>query len=355
MIKKKATIKDIAKVAKITPAAVSLALKDHPRISKATRINVLKIAKQLNYQPNFLARALVSKKSFTIGVTVPNVTDSFYAELLQGLEDGASEFGFNTIQCSTKNILAKEKSSIDLLRNKGVDGLIIASAENEDPNIKSIIDDGFPLVMVNRRLTGKQYCDMVDYVVPDNLLGADMAVEHLYRLGHRRIGVITGLPNTSTGKERTEGAKRFLKNNGIKIESKLFVNGGWNKEIAYSATNKLLKLPDKPTAIFAASDEMALAAREAILDAGLNIPSDMALIGFDNIAPAQYRGIDLSSVGIKTYEMGEAAIKILIEKVERRTSPMVNKVTMKPELFIRKTCGFQAYEYRSVQSIGLKM
>jgi len=355
MAKNRVTIKDIAKAADVTPATVSMALKDHPRISRDTQKKIQRIAKKMGYQPNFLARALVNKKSFTIGVTVPNVTDSFYAELLQSLEDGASELGFHTIHCSTKNILAKEKSDIDLLRNRGVDGFIIASTENEDPNIKSIIDDDFPLVMVNRRLTGKPYCDIADYVVPDNLLGANMAMEHLYRLGHRRIGVITGLLNTSTGKERTEGAKRFLKTNGIRVESKLFVNGGWNKEIAYSATNKLLKLSDKPTAIFATSDEMALAAREAILDTGLNISSDIALIGFDNITTAQYKGIDLSTVGIKTYEMGKAAIKILIENIERKTSPMINKVTMKPELFIRQTCGFQDHEYEPEKSIGTKM
>ncbi len=354
MAKNRVTIKEIAKVAKVTPATVSMALQDNPRISTDTRKKIQLIAKDLSYHPNYLARALVSKISYTIGVTIPNITDSFYAELLQGLEDGASEFGFNTIQCSTRNILSKEKLDIDLLRSKGVDGFVIASAENEDLNIKRLIDDGFPLVMVNRRLTGKPYCEMADYVVPDNLLGAHIAMEHLYRQGHRRIGVITGLANTSTGKERTQGVKRFLKKNGIKIEPKLFVNGGWNKEIAYNATKKLLKLSDKPTAIFAISDEMAIAAREAILDIGLSIPSDIALIGFDNIIPAQYKGIDLSSVGIKTYEMGKIAIKILIETVERKTSPMTNKVTMKPELYIRQTCGFQGYETKHLQMIGNK-
>ncbi len=352
MVKKRITIKDIAKVANVTPASVSMALKNHPRISRDTRKKIQRIAEKMSYQPNFLARALVSKKSFTIGVTVPNVTDSFYAELLQGIEDGTIGFDYHTIQCSTRNNLSKEKLDIDLLRNRGVDGLIIASAESEDPNVERLIDDGFPLVMVNRRLTGKPFCDLTDYVVPDNLLGAEMAMEHLYRLGHRCIGVITGLPNTSTGKERTEGAKRFLGKNGIKIESKLFVNGGWNRKLAYGATNKLLELSDKPTAIFSASDEMALAAREAILEAGLNIPSDMALIGFDNIAPAQYKGIELSSVGVKTYEMGKTATKILIEKVQKRTTPMANKVTMKPELFIRKTCGFQNCERAPLESIG---
>ncbi len=340
MVKKRITIKDIAKVANVTPASVSMALKNNPRMGRDTCRKIQHIAEEMGYQPNFLARALVSKKSFTLGITVPNVIDSFYAELLQGIEDGAIEFEYSTIQCSTRNIFEKEKSSINLLRSRGVDGLIIASAESEDLNIERLIDDGFPLVMVNRKLARKPFCDMVDFVVPDNLSGVEMAMEHLYSLGHRRIGVITGLANTSTGKERTEGAKRFLKKNGIKIEPKLFVTGGWNKEVAYNATKKLLTFSDKPTAIFAASDEMAIAAREAILDEGLNIPSDMALVGFDNITPAQYKGIDLSSVGIKTYEMGKTAIKILIEKVEGKTTLMINRVVMKPELFIRKTSVF---------------
>ena len=340
MKKKRTTIKDIARIAAVSPTAVSMALNDHPRIGKNTRKKIHRIAKKLNYQPNFMARTLVGKRSHTIGLVITNVTDSFYPELAQGIEDKADELGYRIILCSTKNSLEKEKYCIEVLRNRVVDGLIISSTEISGQNIRALVDEKFPFVLVNRRIMNQDMGGAVDYVVADNALGAYMMMEHLYKLGHKRIGIITGLLNASTALERTEAIKKFLKDHGIKLEPSLFANGGYSRELACNAAKKLLRLKPPPTAIFAESDEMALAARDVILESGLKIPEDIALVGFDNIGSTSCKGVEITTVGQKKYEMGSLAVEILVNRIENSTFGMVNTVVLKPEIIIRRSCGY---------------
>jgi LacI family transcriptional regulator len=152
MIKKKPTIKDIAKVAKVSPTAVSMALNNRPRIGKETRKKILRIAKSLNYQPNFVARSLVIKRSHTIGLIITTIMNPFYPELAKGIEDKAMEMGYNVILCSTNYDLGLERFYINMLKSKGVDGIIFSSVEIKDPNIKPLVVERFPFILVNRRI-----------------------------------------------------------------------------------------------------------------------------------------------------------------------------------------------------------
>jgi LacI family transcriptional regulator len=351
MAKKRPTIKDIARIAKVSPTTVSMALHDHPRISTRTRKRILRIAKRENYQPSLVARALVGKGSYSIGLIVSSLTDPFYPELAQAVEENSLQLGYNMILCSTKNDIGVEKYCIDSLRSRGVDGIIISSAQLVDPNVESLIEGDFPTVLVNRRIKNEPLAERVDYVVVDNFLGAHMLMEHLFRLGHDRIGMITGLLNTSTGFERAEGAKRFLGERGLQLDPKLLTDGGYSRELASVAARKLLNLNPRPSAIFAASDEMALAAREAILDLGLHIPQDIALVGFDGIDATGYRRVEITTVAQRRYEMGSMALKILIDRIEKRTPPMTSQVIMKPDMVIRDSCGYRLYGYKPDRSL----
>ena len=152
MVNKKPTIKDIAKMARVSATAVSMALNDRPRISPGTRKRILRIAKELHYQPNFVARSLVMKRSHTLGVIITTILNPFYPELARGIEDKALELGYNIILCSTNYDLKLENYYINMLRSKGVDGIIFSSVEANDPNIKPLIEDHFPFVLVNRRV-----------------------------------------------------------------------------------------------------------------------------------------------------------------------------------------------------------
>jgi len=347
MINKKPTIKDIAKMAKVSSTAVSLALNDRPRIGQETRKRILRIAKELNYQPNFVARSLVMKRSHTIGLIITTIMNPFYPELAKGIEDKAMELGYNIILSSTNYDLKLEKYCINMLRSKGVDGIIFSSVEANDPNIKPLIEDHFPFILVNRRIRNRLLNKKVDYIVLDNFSGGYMATEHLYKLGHRQIGIIAGSLNTSTAVERTEGAKKLLKDYGLKLDTHLMAECNFSKELAYHATKKFLSMKSHPTAIFAENDYMALGAWEAILDSGLKIPENMALVGFDDIALTALKGIEITTVSQKKYEMGSLAVKILIDKLKNETPTMVNQIILEPELIIRNSCGHRLYGYQS--------
>jgi len=246
--------------------------------------------------------------------------------------------------------LKLEKHYIDMLRSKGVDGIIFSSVEANDPNIKALLEDHFPFVLVNRRIHHRLWDRKVDYVVLDNVLGGYMAMEHLYKLGHRRIGIIIGGLNISTAIERTEGAKKLLEEYGLTFDSDLVIECHFSKDLAYQAAKKFLAMENSPTAIFAENDYMALGSREAILDSGLRIPEDMALVGFDDIVPASLRGIEITTVSQKKYEMGSLAAKTLIGRitngqVANGQPPKVCQTVLEPELIIRNSCGFKLYGY----------
>jgi len=346
MQKRRPTIKDIAKMAKVSPTAVSMALNDQPRIAAKTKARILQIAHQLGYQPNFVARSLVKKKTHTIGLIITTILNPFYPELAKGIEDKASESGYNIILCSTNYDLKLEKYYIDILRSKGVDGIIFSSVETRDPNIKALIEDRFPFVLVNRRVHNPLLSKRLDYIVLDNCAGGYMAMEHLCRLGHRRIAIVAGGFNISTAVERTEGARKAMKDYAIKAEPSLLAECHFSKEMAYDATKRFLQMRNPPTALFVENDYMALGAREAILDTGLRIPEDVALVGFDDIAAAALKGVEITTISQKKYEMGSLAVRILIDKIEQKTPSMVNQIILQPEIIIRNSCGFRLHGYR---------
>jgi LacI family transcriptional regulator len=346
MIKKRPTIKDIAKIAVVSPTAVSMALNDRPRIGQETRKRILRIAKELNYQPNFVARSLVIKRSHTIGLIITTIMNPFYPELAKGIEDKALELGYNIILCSTNYDLKLEKYYIDMLRSKGVDGIIFSSVEINDPNIKPLIEDHFPFILVNRRIHNRFIAKKIDYIVLDNFLGGYLAMEHLLKLGHHRIGIIAGALNISTAVEKTEGVKKSLKDYGIKLDPNLMRECNFSKELAYHATKKFLSMETPPTAIFAQNDYMSLGVREALLDSGLKIPENMALVGFDDIASTALRGVEITTVSQKKYEMGALAVRILIDKIKNGTPAGVNQIILEPELIIRNSCGYRLYGYQ---------
>jgi LacI family transcriptional regulator len=345
MVNKKPTIKDIARMARVSPTAVSMALNDRPRISAETRKRILRIAKDLRYQPNFVARSLVMKRSHTLGVIITTILNPFYPELAKGIEDKALELGYNIILCSTNYDLELEKYYIDMLRSKGVDGIVFSSVEVDDPNIKTLIKDRFPFILVNRRIHNRFLERKVDTIVLDNVSGGYMAMEHLYKLGHRRIGIIAGGLNTSTAVERTEGAKKLLKDYGLTFDSNLMMESRFSKESAYQVTKKFLTMKNRPTAIFAENDYMALGSREAILETGLKIPEEMALVGFDDIVTGALKGVEITTVSQKKYEMGSLAVKVLIDKIQNGSPSRVHQTILEPELIIRNSCGYRLYGY----------
>jgi LacI family transcriptional regulator len=217
----------------------------------------------------------------------------------------------------------------------------------EDPNIVALAEEEFPIILVNRRTYHPVVKEKVDYVGVDNILGGFLAVEHLIRLGHKRIGVIGGSAESSVGRERLEGGKKALKTYGLEQRGDFFLEGNFLKKSGYQRAKQFLKMAEMPTAIFATNDYMALGVYQAILEEGLRIPEDVALIGFNDIEFSSMRGIELTTIGKKKFEMGAIAVEILVEKIEKGDDRQSAKeIFLMPELIIRKTCGFHLKGYQ---------
>jgi DNA-binding LacI/PurR family transcriptional regulator len=192
----------------------------------------------------------------------------------------------------------------------------------------------------------RQLVDQIDYVTLDNFSAGFKGIEHLWKLGHDRIAIITGDVNASNALATLDGAKKALSHCGVKGESVFIRDGSYSRQKAQRETNWLMRLKNPPTAIFAHDDNMALGVRETLLSLKLKIPADVALIGVDDIETGALSGIELTTISQQKYEMGSIGVKILIDRIEQNTPRRVEKVVLKADLIIRKTCGFYPGGYK---------
>ncbi len=336
------TIKDIARIAQVSDATVSRVINDSPLVKEETRNKVLEVIEQLNYHPNTLARGMKTKKTYTIGLLVATLTNPFYAETAKIVVDTANNLGYATILCITDNDRHKQKEYINILKQRKVDGFLFASVLTEDKAVRELIKSGAPYLLFNRRFSS---CQDVNYIVLDNSAGTYMAVEHLIKLGHKKIAFIRGTHNFSTSVERFSGYKKALEDYGIPYREEFVVDGQYDQEKTIHATKILLNLPTPPTAIVCCNDLMALSAMEVIISANLKIPEDIALIGFDNIDIAGHSLVQLTTVAQNKSLMAEIATQSLIKMIEKTQPPdQLVQLVLKPQLIVRKTCGHKVAE-----------
>jgi LacI family transcriptional regulator len=201
-------------------------------------------------------------------------------------------------------------------------------------------------MLVNRKTYHPIVKEKVDYVGIDNIQGGFLAVEHLIRLGHQRIGIIGGSSESSVGFERLEGGKKALAIYGLKQIDDYFLEGDFLKESGYRGGMKFTKMADPPAAIFATNDYMALGAYQAVVEEGLKVPEEMAIVGFNDIEFTAIKGVELTTIGQKKYEMGTLSVETLVERIEGRKPGPSREIILKPELIIRKTCGFYLKGYQ---------
>lgn len=290
---------------------------------------------KLNYRPDGRARAFVSKKSNLIGLVVSDIRNPFYAELARGIEDKAHEQGYNVIFCSTDNKPERMGTYVHLMMDAGVDGLIFASSRLHEPIIENLIAEHFPLVLVNRKLKGEGF----NYVVLNNVQGAYEITEHLINLGYRKIAIITGTSNLSTGFDRLKGYQQACKDHGIDLNNNYVIQGPFTRETGYEGTKQLLTMKDRPEAIFGGNDYIAMGVIDAVEELGLHIPEDIALVGFDDTEFASNQRIKLTTVSQRRYEMGNLGVQILIDYIERKEPDYTHKVILEPRLIVRESCG----------------
>jgi len=279
----KVTIYDVAKVAKVSIATVSKVINQTGSISEKTRNRVLKVMEDLNYKPSVVASALTGKRTNTVGLLIPDLANPFFAEIARSVEDRGHEAGFNLMICSTDNDPDKESEYISLMRRKSVDGIILASGLISDTAVKQLIDHQIPVAVIARDLPVLA----VNAVLVDDFAGGYMAASHLLSLGHRRIGVVAEDLRLLSSQERVRGYRHALEEAGVAIDDGLVRVSDFTIEGGRRAALELLQLPDRPTALFACNDLLAIGAMRAAKELGLAIPEDLSVVGFDNTILAE--------------------------------------------------------------------
>jgi LacI family transcriptional regulator, galactose operon repressor len=340
---RRVTQKDIARAAGVTVATVSLVLrgKDKHRVRPEKRDEILAIAKDLNYRPNHSARSLAIRESRTIGLVITTLANPFYSEIAQDIILRATEKGYGVIAASAPGGLEDEERSVNDLIDRGVDGLVLCSALRSDPVVSGLCDSGIPFVLAMRTVARSLDEPPLDHVGIDNRRGAYLLVEHLIRMGHERIALLTGDLNTSTGFMRLEGARAAMKAYGLALDPNCVLSGDFHRETGRALTRRLLAQNDRPGAIVAHSDHMAVGVLESLQAQGLRVPEDVALVGFDDIEMAGLPGIELTTISQTKSSMGKMAVDILVEKIQGRGDRMVRRVILDPILMIRNSCGFR--------------
>jgi len=337
---KRLTIRDIALKAGVSASTVSMILNGKMGISEDTRHRVQTIIENSAYTPNLIARSLVKRRSYTIAFLVRTLQHPIYNEMAAGIDEILKPKGYSLSIISTGDDGALERTEVQKIIARGIDGILTAAALVDNQNLANLVDSGFPVVAILRRVYN---CGGLDYVTVDNQKGAFLAVEHLIRLGHRHIGIIKGPSNNSTGIERFEGVLQAFNTYGMRLSENLVHPGDYLQETGYSAARKFLEQgrAKRPTAIFASNDDMALGAFQCIWEMGLRIPEDIALAGFNDVKIASFCTVQMTTVSQHNYEMGRLGAQRLIEKLEKRKGLKKNyRAILEPELVIRKSCGF---------------
>jgi LacI family transcriptional regulator len=310
MTKKKETITiyDVAREAGVSMATVSRVVNGNPNVKPATRKKVLDVIRQLGYRPNAVARGLASKKTTTVGVIIPDISNLFYAELSRGVEDIAAMYHYNIIICNSDLRKEKELELIETLFEKQVDGLLFLGGEVTDAHRELFAGAQVPVVLAATRDERKE----LPFVTIDQIQAAKEATSVLVHEGHETVAFISGpLTDSVNGYPRYLGYKEALEENGLPFDERFVRLGNYRYRSGYEAMRTLLSENERVTAVFAASDEMAVGAIHAAQDLGRSIPGDLSVIGFSDIPLATQVRPLLSTVAVPMYDIGAVAMRLL--------------------------------------------
>lgn len=331
------TIKDLAKAAGVSITTVSRALNGYPDVSEKTRARIKKLAEVMGYRPNAQAQSLVLKKTFTIGVIMSeirysHVKDGFAFEVLCGINDRASELNYDIILFSTNPKKQLNKSYSDLCLERNVDGVILQGLRINDPYLNEVVSQAkFPSVLIDIPLSG----DRVGHVTSDNVNGSKEAVRHLLELGHRHIAMINGYQDASVSQERLAGYILALQEAGIPYDPSYVYDGKFSEEAAGQCMLQALEEHPQITAVFCASDLMALGAIQALQNRGLSVPGDISVVGFDDIPIASYCSPQLTTVRQDKYNLGCQAAQMVVDMLEGRE--VRHKIVLNTRVVVRQS------------------
>jgi LacI family repressor for deo operon, udp, cdd, tsx, nupC, and nupG len=327
------SIKDIARIAKVSHSTVSRALQNSSLVNAETAEKIRKIAKESGYRASAVARGLVTQRTRTIGLVVTSVADPFASEVVSGVEQAANDHGYSVFLADSNADPEREKNVVQSFAERRVDGIVVTSSRVGALYLPLLSEMMVPIVLVNNQHPGA----FVHSVMIENLEGSRKATNHLIELGHRRIAYIGDQFGYQSDTERFAGYRQALEEAGIPVESDLTVCGDGKPEEAMKATEQLLALKNPPTAIFCYNDMSALGAMRTIALKGLRVPHDISLVGFDDLFVASYTQPPLTTVRQPMRRMGLLAMESLFKLMSGEDSAV--RITVEAELIVRESTG----------------
>jgi LacI family transcriptional regulator len=330
------TIKDVAKAAKVSVASVSRALNGSSSVTEETRQLVLETARALRYVPHSGARSLSTSRTNTIGVVLPDLHGEFFSELIRGIDLAARRRGLHLLVSSSHGDAAEAGAALRAMSGR-VDGLIVMSPHVDAGFLAANLPDTLPIVLLNTHDAGHQCSSLAI----DNYGGASAMVQHLVEMGHHRIVMITGPANNFESEERLRGFRETVARlvPGHDPNELAVLHGDFSEESGYRAGHQLQALKRLPDAVFAANDMMAIGCLFALNEAGLRVPRDIALAGFDDIPTARFVTPPLTTVRVRIAEMGSRALETLAFQVENPDGTKRSNQVLQTELVVRRSCG----------------
>ena len=329
-MKSTVTIYDVAEKAGVSISTVSKVLNNTGSIAEKTRQKVRETMRELNYQPSVVAS--VKKRIQTIGLLIPSIANPFMAEVARSIEDHVKKFGFSLLVCSTDNHLDNELEYISILKQKYVDGIILATGLNDYKAIKELINAEIPVALLSRDIPSLA----VDTVLVDDFLGGYEAVQYLISLGHRKIAIITENINWSVVRARVQGYRQALEEAGLEYDENLVLLDNTTLDAGKQATRKLLDLPEPPTAIFASTEFLAIGAVKSARELGIHVPKDLSIVGFDDTILATVCDPPLTTIAQPIQEMGKKVVELLVEEIEGPKETK-QRIVLSPKLVVRES------------------
>lgn len=328
-----ATIRDVAKAAGVSIATVSRVFNNSDLVTRETAEKVWRIANELDYWPNSAAMSLTTNRTHTLGVLLPDLYGEFFSEIIRGIDDRARRDGYQILVSGFHDdpgrVLEISRSMLGR-----VDGLMML-VPDESMDVVAKVRRRLPVVLLNPR----DEQDQCSSVRLDNRAGATAAVEHLAAQGHRDIAIVTGPQANVDADERLLGYREALARAGLRADPSHEIDGDFREFSGYRAVESLLALDPRPTAVFAANDNMAVGLISALTAQGALVPEDMAVVGFDDITIARYLRPSLTTIHVEAFAMGRTGAELLIEEIRAEDGVAPRHVVMPAELVVRRSCG----------------
>ncbi|MDX8364554.1 LacI family DNA-binding transcriptional regulator [Cytobacillus sp. IB215665] len=340
----KVTIKDIAKMAGVSPATVSKIINNYKDVGEETRQKVLDIMEQTGYRPSYSARSLAMQTSNIIGVIYAGNVNAdfnhpFFIEVMNSFKKSIGSLGYDLLFFSNEKFNGGNENYLERCRHYQVDGCIVISGEEIQSSILDLVKSEIPCIGVDLQLDGKRS----SYIMSNNVKVGKKVVEHFYLLGYRDIGFIGGIKNSPVTTYRLEGFKKKMADFGLVENEDWVTYGDYFEESGYQCMLKMLQAQTLPRAIFAASDLMAFGALRAVKERGLRVPEDIAIVGCDDIDACKYTEPPLTSIKQDKNKIGKLAAYMLVDLIEDHVQS--TNLMVEPELVIRKSCGSHLAEH----------